>query len=245
MSRHLHFSLLLFSVTLLVAAEQNDASPWMVKRPAEWSDKDAQQVLSNSPWGKRMVPTLLPALTAFERRDGGNIGAQGGGQGMQLDRLKDLSVLGVKGADAHPTRGPKTLQDKLEVRWESALPIRAAEFKSNETGVPEVNGEDYAIALYDVSLKLASIDPKDWKGLPGELKKISTLKIEGRKDMKPSKVDVIGTGDGMATVVYYFSRSAHITAADPRIEFDAQIGRLAIAQYFFPAEMLFQGKLEL
>jgi hypothetical protein len=32
---------------------------------------------------------------------------------------------------------------------------------------------------------------------------------------------------------------------DKRIEFDAQIGRVVVAQYFFPAEMTFQGRLEL
>ena len=49
----------------------------------------------------------------------------------------------------------------------------------------------------------------------------------------------------MATVVYLFPRSAHITADDPRIEFDAQVGRIAVAVYFYPPQMQFQGKLEL
>ena len=249
MFRNRQFGVILFSLTLLAAAEHSDAPPaWATKRVAEWNEKDAVQVLFESPWAKMAAPTLLPALTAFERRDGGNIAAQGGGQGMQLDRLKDFSVVGAKGASPYPTRGPKTLPDKLPIRWESALPVRAAEFKNAESGVPDIDGEEYAVAVYDVSLKLASVDQKEWKDLPGELRKISTLKIEGKegsKEVKPSRVVVIQNGDGIATVVYFFPRSAHITADDPRIEFDAQVGRIAVAVYFYPPQMQFQGKLEL
>jgi hypothetical protein len=52
-------------------------------------------------------------------------------------------------------------------------------------------------------------------------------------------------GNDAAIVVYFFPRSAHLTQEDKRVEFDAQIGRIAVAQYFYPPEMLFQGKLEL
>lgn len=240
-----HLALILGSISFIATAQQAVTGPWATKRPAEWTDKEAQLVLQNSPWGKRTVPSLLPGLSAFERRDGGNMAAQGGGRGMELDKLKDFSLVGSNGLDNHPGKQAKTLPDRMIVRWESALPIRAAEFKTPESSAPDINGEDYAIAIYDVNLKLASIDPKDWKGLPGELKKISALKVEGRKDVRPSEVIVIGMGDGMATVVYLFPRSIHITVDDARIEFDAQIGRLGISQYFYPPEMLFQGKLEL
>lgn len=234
------------AVAVLTAAD----APWIGKRVAEWTDTDAVQVLSDSPWAKRATPTLLPALTAFERRDGGNIGAQGGGQGMQLDRLKDAAnPFGTRGAQVRPGQGAESHIDKLPIRWETALPIRAAEFKSNDTGAPDVDGEDYAIAIYDVSLKLASIDAQMMKDLDKELRKISVLKIEGRpegtKEVKPSRVSIIELGSRTATVVYFFPRSARITIDDKRLEFDAQIGRLAVGQYFYPPEMQFQGKLEL
>jgi hypothetical protein len=249
MFRNLPLGVIVFSLTLLAAAEPSDAPPtWAAKRVAEWNEKDAVQVLFASPWAKMAAPTLLPALTAFERRDGGNIAAQGGGQGMQLDRLKDFSVVGAKGASPHETRGPKTLPDKLPIRWESALPVRLAEFKNAESGVPDIDGEEYAVAVYDVSLKLASIDSKDYKDLPGELRKISTLKIEGKdgiKEVRPSRVLVIQQGNGVATVVYLFPRAVHIAVDDTRVEFDAQVGRIAVGVYFFPPQMQFQGKLEL
>lgn len=239
----LRFVCPVIAATLLVAADP----PWISKRVAEWSDTDAVQVLSDSPWAKRSTPTILPALTAFERRDGGNIAAQGGGQGMQLDRLKEAAnPFGGGGAKVRPGQGPESHIDKLPIRWETALPIRAAEFKSNETGAPEVDGEDYAIAIYDVSLKLASIDAQAMKNLDGELRKISLLKIDGRpdnsKEFRPVRVSVLRVGSDTATVVYFFPRAAHITGADKRLTFEAQIGRIAVAQYFYPPEMQFEGK---
>lgn len=246
MLRKPRFVLALVGAALLTAADP----PWAGKRAAEWTSSDAMQVLSDSPWAKRSAPTILPALTAFERRDGGNIGAQGGGQGMQLDRLPAaLNPLGTSGAQVRPGQGPESRVDKLPIRWETALPIRAAEIKSNEAGTPEVDGEDYAIAVYNISFKLASIDRDQKKDLAKELKKIAVLKIEGRpegtKEVKPTRVSVIELGIDAATVVYFFPRAAHLTPEDKRVEFDAQIGRIAVAQYFYPPEMLFQGKLEL
>lgn len=247
MFRKLNLTLPLILTTLLVAA---DPPSWMGKRVAEWTEKEAFEVLSDSPWARMAAPTILPPLTGFERRDGGNMAAQGGGQGMQLDRLKDFSVIGLGGAHPRPGEGPESAKiAKLPIRWETALPIRSAEFKTNQTGAPDADGEEYAIAIYDVSFKLASIDKLQLKDLSSELKKISLLKIEGRpegtKKVKPVRVSVLELGGGMATVVYLFPRSAHITVEDKRIEFDAQIGRIAVAQYFYPPEMQFQGKLEL
>lgn len=242
MLRKPRFVFLLVTASLLLAADP----PWAAKRAAEWTETDALQVLSDSPWARMATPRILPALTAFERRDGGNIGAQGGGQGMQLDRLPEaLNPLGTTPA---PVR-PESKIARLSIRWETALPIRAAEFKVNESGIPDVDGEDYAVAIRDVSFRVASIDKMQLKDLGKELRKISALKIEGRpegiKQIRPDRVLVIELGNETATVVYMFPRSSHIMTGDQRLEFDAQIGRIAVAQYFYPHDMQFEGKLEL
>jgi hypothetical protein len=241
MASQLRFCLFPLFVILLTAADP----AWMTKRIAEWSEQDAQTVLTSSPWVKNLTATLLPGLSPAQRREGGDMNAEGGGRdGLGLDP----SVVGslpnmMTGIGAGPQK--KDLAGhapKLEIRWESAMPVRAAEMKAKETGAPELEGEDYAIAVYDVPLKLARVE---LKGLPEMLKKCAFLKIEGKKDLKPMRVAVIELGQGMATVVYLFPRSAKLSLADKRIEFDAQIGRVVLAQYFYPEEMKFDGRLEL
>jgi hypothetical protein len=46
-------------------------------------------------------------------------------------------------------------------------------------------------------------------------------------------------------VVYLFPLSAEITRKDRQIQFEAQIGRIVLAQTFDLSEMEFRGKLEL
>jgi len=47
------------------------------------------------------------------------------------------------------------------------------------------------------------------------------------------------------TVVYLFPLSAEIVKKDGQVRFEAQIGRIVVAQTFELSEMEFMGKLEL
>jgi hypothetical protein len=49
----------------------------------------------------------------------------------------------------------------------------------------------------------------------------------------------------MATVVYLFSRHEEITRGDKNVIFAAQIDRLFVSEFFYPATMQFDGRLEL
>jgi hypothetical protein len=235
--------LTLVPLALLAAAPEaiSEAPAWANKAIAAWSEKDAWQVLVDSPWAKQVVPSVLGSLTVGQRKEAGNMAADP--EGHHGVGLEGFSLFSTRGApdpanDTHITRR----SGRLSVRWESALPIRAAELRANEPDAPVLDGEDYAIAVYDVNLKVASPDPI---GLADTLKKDAVLKIEGRKDVKPSRVALVQMGDNMITAIYFFPRSARLRVEDKRFTFEAQIGRVTLAQYFIPAEMLFQGKLEL
>jgi hypothetical protein len=238
MLRKLCFASLFLSLSPLVAADP----PWIARRIPEWSEKDAYLILSDSPWSHKAAPALAALLTPSERREGGDMGAQGGGHGG-IGLQNAGSLVGTGGAIARPGQGAEAPHlSKLVIRWESALPVQAAEIKTHDNSAPELDGEDYAIAVYAVSLKLASIE---LKGLEDALKKVAVLKIEGRKEVRPSRVVAVELGGGMVNVIYFFPRSAHITAEDQRLTFEGQVGRILFAQYFYPAEMKFLGKLEL
>jgi len=76
------------------------------------------------------------------------------------------------------------------------------------------------------------------------LKSLAALKREGKRDVRPTRVEVFQQ-DSDVVVVYLFSLSAEITRNDRQLHFDAHIGRIVIAQTFDLSEMEFQGKLEL
>jgi len=129
----------------------------------------------------------------------------------------------------------------LQLRWESALPIRVAEMKSAVVEPPTLANDGYCLAVYGIPGRHFAGDPKV---LGDPLKKLAALKRDGKRDVKPSTVEVFQREDGLV-IVYLFPLSAEITRNDQHVEFDAQIGRVVIAQSFDVDEMQFQGRLEL
>jgi len=217
-------------VSVVMAADP----AWKNKPIQQWDADDAKQVLINSPWVKRAIPALLPQLTEDQRREGGQMG---GGKGVGLDGVGGGGLFGP--ADNAKTEVVKSRTSKmgtLPVRWESAFPVRAAELKAQELGAPDWDGDFYAVAVYDVpGLKANSSD----------LKRVALLKRDGKKDIKPARVDILQSASGLTKVVYLFPRSDEITREDQQIRFTAQIERLYVELVFNTGEMEFQGKLQL
>jgi hypothetical protein len=129
----------------------------------------------------------------------------------------------------------------LKLRWESALPVRLAELKSHEVEPPTLEGDGYSIAVYGIPGGDFKGDPKQ---LGDPLKNLAALKREGKKDVRPLRVEVFQR-ENSVVVVYLFPLSAEITRKDRRIQFEAHIGRIVLAQDFDLSEMEFLGKLEL
>ena len=115
--------------------------------------------------------------------------------------------------------------------------MRGAEPETQAPYAHIVDEDAYAIAVYGVPYRMALGDTD-------QLKKQATLKREGKKDMKPSRVEVLQKDDG-PVIVYLFPRAKEITKDDRKILFDAEIGRLQLGQSFYLEDMVYQGKREL
>lgn len=224
--------LLIVFAALLTAS----GPPWITKPPRQWDEADAKQILTDSPWVKKATPAELPPRNESVVRASGLMGA---GQSVDIEALGASALTGV-GASQPSRRRARAKALEVEVRWESALPVRAAELKAREEDLPEWEGAVYAIAIYDVP----GLDANQ-KSLPKWLGKEAYLKRDGKKDLKPVGVNLLPQEGGLTTIVYLFPRSEEITAEDQRVEFTAVFGRLSLAQYFYPVQMQFQGKLEL
>ena len=166
----------------------------------------------------------------------GNEGVDPKGSGPKVSP----NVLTGPGGDGRGARSlPRSIT--LQLRWESAFPVRLAELKSHEVEPPTLQGDGYVIAVY-------GIPGGDFKGTPEQLgqplKNLAALKREGKKDVRPVRVEVFQRENG-AAIVYLFPLSAEITRKDRRVRFEAQIGRIVFAQDFDLSEMEFAGKLEL
>jgi hypothetical protein len=224
--------MMLSSTVLLLAG----GPAWQTKSVAQWNEQDAKQVLRSSPWVKHAAVSFLFQPSEDQLRAGGNMG---GGKGVGLESLEVTNLLGV--GQQH-SNSPVKKPGYLIVRWESASPVRQAETKLQDAAAPGWDGEYYAVAVYGVPVDAGRLDEP---GRAGAMKKLGVLKRDGMKDVMAAKVEITPSANGLATVLYLFPRSIAIGAEEKRLEFAAQMGRIFVAQYFYPHEMQFQGKLEL
>jgi hypothetical protein len=225
--------LVLAAAAFLPAAEN---PTWKSKPVEQWDKEDARQILADSPWVGHATLQNIPDRSPGERRDSGDWDA-GAGKGLGLAAL--LDILGGGNLDeaiarAHFKPSPGT----VEIRWESAMPVRTAETKLGQTPAAGLPTDWYAITLYNVPLPEAR-----WGA--GKLKGLAYLKRENKKDFKPSRVEVQRHDDGTANVTYLFSRSEEITRRDNTVIFVAQLDRLFVSQFFYPRSMQIAGQLEL
>jgi len=237
--------LLVLPVALLMAADPT----WKTKPAAQWSEEDAKQLLAASPWVKAVTAGVARPMSEDELRAGGEMGEHHGvgydgvegnkPQNAQLPKSVPDLLFG-KGPDPSKSRF-RPGQTPVQVRWESALPVRIAELKAHEIEPPTMDGDGYRIAVYDVPGAYFKDDPKK---LGDPLKNEAVLRREGKKDVKPLRVEVFQRGNTLV-VAYLFPLSAELTKADGQVEFNAHIGRVVVVQHFDLAQMEFQGKLEL
>jgi len=221
---------------LLTAAD----APW-TKAVSQWTEEDARQILTASPWVRDVRAGIVRRLGEDELRDAGQMGQQ---HGVGYDGVDPKNSGPKLPADILANnRSPRSLPRPitLKVRWESAFPVRMAVLKAGEIEPPAL-GDGYLIAVYGVPDAGFKGDPKQL-GTP--LKKDAALKRAGKKDVKPSSVEVFQRADGSLMVLYLFPLSAEIQRADGSVEFAASIGRIVMSQSFDLADMKFLGKLEL
>jgi len=219
---------------LLLAADP----AWQSKAITEWTKEDVRLLLDYSPWAKVAKAGIIRPESEEVRRAGGKVGQD---HGVGFDGIdKKATRTGGTGTSPGPNGSVRTTGQMmmLHVRWETALPMRMAELKSDGIEPPS---DSYGIAVYGVPGSAFKGDPKT---LGEPLKKDAVLRREGKKDVKPSNVEVFQREDGVV-IVYTFPLSAEITKKDGHVDFRAQIGRIVIDQAFNLDEMEFQGKLEL
>jgi hypothetical protein len=245
MSRKWQAALLPAVLVFAAAAEQG----WKDKQIAQWTEEDAREVLTRSPWAQQTTPEIS-RQSGYGNRGGMGRGSGGigmGGIGMGIPGMGGGRRGGMgggggpyggggggqrRGGDEGERRGPPT----LTVRWESAFPVREAVLKAKDTTASSIEEKYYAVAVLGIPARMT-----DRAGKPK-----AELKREGKKTIKSADVRTLSRDDG-TMMVFLFPKDAkkEITANDQKVAFEAQIGRMSLHEVFVPAEMMYDGKLQL
>ena len=225
-------------VWLAACAVLTGADFWDEKEFTDWSDRDVQRLMTNSPWAKRITVVFpRPPRTAINDRTpvAGGIGGGRGGGGR-----------GGRGFGAADGFGPAR-QSRLVVQWRSALPMRQAIVRGRmgEGGALDPAGRQllaqrptvYFIVVAGLPGPLARLDP-------AALMAGARLERPGKRPIAPVQAAAQPEGDG-AAIVYLFPRDDAITLADEEVEFVTEIAEARIERKFELKEMVFNGRLEL
>jgi hypothetical protein len=204
------------------------ALTWVDKKPSEWSPKDIQTILNQSPWVRDVVLEL-------------NAAAATGAAGTPAARSDSRGKAGGM------------VDYKVVVRWESGLPVRLARRTPPATynGVPQ-----YLLSVGRVPIAFASVlsggkqgrkanDETDRAALSEQILKSSTLQREGRTPIRAVYVDWV-EADFESRILISFPREPQpIELADREVTLVGQIGPLLVRAPFLVDKMQYRGNLEL
>ena len=258
-------SLVLFSASLAAWA----ADFWQTKSFTDWDQKEAQKILSDSPWAKKLSIAMSVGGAGGSAGSGGSSrsGRGGGPAGPSSDPgIAGGGVPGIAetagaggrgggggfgaggGADTPAPAAAPALP--LLVTCRSALPVRQALARLKygaEAGTSpdskklvEDPQQYYVISVAGLP---AYLQPRDDEAKQALIKQ-SSLTAKGKDSLAP--VDIQFAPDGRNLDAYFlFPRMVQFTPEDKEIEFAAKAGGLAIKQKFNLKNMVINGKLDL
>lgn len=204
----------------LAAAEFWDTKPYL-----QWSEKEVDKMLTDSPWAV-LVAVPLPNVAPVPTADTGG-GRRGGGEGR---------------SDFGP--GPRRV--RLTISWRSALPVKEAAARQQAGKNGTITPEGQAALAREEDLYVIAI-----QGLPPEYTRPTTNNtLQGllRREGKPPIGAVRAGGEmtrGGTRLLIGFPRTDPITLADGDVEFEAKLGKLEIRKKFKLKDLVFEGKLAL
>jgi hypothetical protein len=222
---------------LFVLAFSVTAADFWAKPSTEWSDKELQKMMTNSPWarsyslGQPGGGTPDPGAPG-PISEGGGRGRGGGGGGA------GVPPGGAVGGGSAAT---------IVARWQTALPVKQA-FARLKYGAEAATSADAKKLLereettYSIVLS-GPFGPLLRAGSPETMKKAlmeaSALSAKG-KDVMPTDVQL-----GAKDMLFTFPRTTAFTLDDKEVDFSTKLGELALKYKFKLKDMVYNGKLEM
>lgn len=242
-------------IAIAAAALLLHAEDFWTKKPfTEWSEKDANKLLTNSPWahsvtlggaaeepGRAVTGGNPAAIPSDNSMTGAAIGTGGPGNpgGVPVDR----------GAGRERPGAGQAAPATLHVRWLSALPVRQA-LVISRLGREKLDTEQARKFLQQnpgyYVVAIAGIPPRMAAGISDErlvaLAKDATLVRKGKSSITAEAAQKLSDEPGVA---FLFPKADPITADDREVEFQCKFGATELRSKFKLKDMIFAGKLEL
>ena len=232
---------------------------WESKKFTDWSDKEVEKLLKDSPWAHTFSVETGKARSGGGGSNrgmggGGNMGGGGGGRGGRGGAGGGMSGGGTgmprdttmnTGGSNNPQ--PMPASSRIIVRWLSALPVKQALARAQYGSEAETSPDavrsfqrqetQYVVALIGVPPKLVK------KG--DQMKSNAWLRLKGQ-DAIPAENAKAELRDNGVYLTLYFPRQGHeIKPEDGELGVEVKLGAKAVTQKFKLKNMIYNGKLEL
>jgi hypothetical protein len=246
---------------LIRAFAKNDF--WNEKDAGQWTDSERDRLLTNSPWAKKVTPSMgaigdgggpgfggPPGGGGFPNGGGPGGGGPGGGGPGGGGMGRGGPMPGAGGDIGEPGGGAPNFQ--MTVRWESAAPLRMLSKES----VPN-DPEAYRISLSGLPGPGRGRSPEQQPresgapcgfagrgGGPEAMARTAQLEVKGQPPLHAARVEQL-EGDQML-LLFHFERAAlPITASTKEVVFSLRMGPMDLKVKFSPKEMTYKGQLSL
>jgi len=256
----------LATVILVVGLYAEDF--WVKKTYQEWSDKEVNRILTNSPWAKDISASFGMATGTPSgggrgggrggggSRGGGMGGMGGGGMESSAGGGEGMGGMGGRGGmgggmGGTPEFGSSAPTVVARVRWQSALPVKQALVKTRLGKEAETSAEAkqflsreearYVLVLENLPAGMTRMDPARMRE---GLKKTTSLARKGKEALHPEDVQFAPTEKSLL-IVFLFPKTAPIALEDKEVEFATRLGPMEFKRKFKLQDMVFGGKLEL
>lgn len=240
------------------------ADPWTARKPGEWSPKDLEHLLNDSPWAKPVSVAIGSTMPSGGGGGGRGRGGRGGGGGGAMPAADSSSSMGGSPMDGSTTgRGGVTNDGPVAapsiiytVRWMSAMPMKLAlvyakmgpEAATSPQAKAFLEKEDqfYVLTVSGPAHKGAAVTDHPRQLTPkveSEIKESTTLSWKGHDKVQPLVVQISQTSTLGFT--YSFPRTHAIELEDKDVEFSTKLGETTIKRKFKLKDMMYDGKLAL
>lgn len=215
----------LLAMTLTAATEFWEAKPF-----EQWSAKEAQRVVTGSPWAKRVIvekgggATLpssdieLPARARSAAPDGP------GDEPMPSTQMNE-----------RPRSSDSEDMASADVVWESALPVRQARAVAAK-GSPAGDAAEYTISVSNLPLEAGQTGERN-------LVQGAALVSKGHETVRAARVKLEPVGRKLR-ITYFFSREKAFGTGDD-VDFTAIAAQYRVRARFRVKDMALHGRPEL
>lgn len=242
---------------------------WQNKDFKDWTDKDAQSIMKDSPWAKQLAMPAAgrPGVTVIE--PGSNGGAPPSaalGNPSNTTTGTNMTTSAYPGsqgpADPNGTHtlpatqspsgvsapvGAPTPQAPLTIIWASAVPVRLAVLKlrSHDESPTDTQLANAEKERPNYVIAVVGLAAPDAGSDPKALASSAFLSVRGKPPAVANESNYRRIGNSDVYFFHFTRTSLPLTVADQQVEFKMRIGQMDVKRKFELKEMQFQGKLAL